>query len=736
MIKQRRSFPRFEGRLLQDDASIAAAADGFGHIVHRRPAAVLQPASADDVALMIRYARDHGLQVAPRGQGHSTHGQAQVEGGVVLDLRTLARVREVTATSALVDAGIRWCDLLERTLLDGLAPPTLTDYLKLTVGGTLSVGGVGGESFRYGAQVDNVLELEVVTGAGDRVRCSPEENADLFDACRAGLGQFGVIVGARLRLLPVPPNVRVYVARYDDISALLDDQRRAVEDERFDYLMGELKKEEDRRYGELLATKRFAPGSEPDDARLLSDLSCPRSRVAIQDMTYRDFALRIQEYEGVLRERGVLDVPHPWLDMFLPLSKAADFIASEREAIDDHAAGVGMTLIYPLRRSRCHAPFFRLPEEEHLILFDLLRNAVPPTPERVQLLLDENARLHRKCAAIGGKIYMIGSLPMDRSGWEQQLHPQWERFEAAKRRFDPDNVLTPGQEIFPSEAGAPRVQERSLLPSRVRSLGCRTDLMLASWEGRVVDRGDHLVAHTPSSPHFYFGNFLLFPDAPAPGDLERWTALFRDAFAADPAIRHICLRWDRPDGERGAVQPFADAGFVINETTVHTAVDLRPPPRPSGAVQIRPLATDADWEAATRLQIAVASERLPNAGAFQRDQMARYRRFVRAGRGQWFGAFDGGALVADLGVFVEEGVARFQAVETAPSHRGRGICGTLVHEAGRRARADLGAERLVMVADPAGRAARVYRSVGFEETERLVALWLTPDRVDERRPRG
>ena len=145
-----------------------------------------------------------------------------------------------------------------------------------------------------------------------------------------------------------------------------------------------------------------------------------------------------------------------------------------------------------------------------------------------------------------------------------------------------------------------------------------------------------------------------------------------------------------------------------------------------------PLASDEDWEAATRLQVTVASERLPNAGVFLRHQMARYRRFTREGRGQWFGAFDGGALVADLGVFVEEGVARYQAVETAPSHRGGGICGTLVHEAGRRARAELGAERLVMVADPEGRAARVYESVGFQETERLVALWLTPDRVDER----
>jgi cytokinin dehydrogenase len=90
------------------------------------------------------------------------------------------------------------------TLTHGYTPPVLTDYLRLTVGGTLSVGGVSGTSWRYGAQVDNVEELTVVTGAGKTVKCSESENRSLFEAVLAGQGQCGVMVGARLRLVPAP----------------------------------------------------------------------------------------------------------------------------------------------------------------------------------------------------------------------------------------------------------------------------------------------------------------------------------------------------------------------------------------------------------------------------------------------------------------------------------------------------------------------------------------------------
>lgn len=60
--------------------------------------------------------------------------------------------------------GELWVDVLKASLEFGMAPRSWTDYLYLTVGGTLSNAGVSGQTFRHGPEVSNVLELQVVTG--------------------------------------------------------------------------------------------------------------------------------------------------------------------------------------------------------------------------------------------------------------------------------------------------------------------------------------------------------------------------------------------------------------------------------------------------------------------------------------------------------------------------------------------------------------------------------------------
>lgn len=90
----------------------------------------------------------------------------------------------------------------------------------LSVGGALSVGGIGATTHRYGMQTDNVRELDVVTGDGEILTCSPEMNSDLFNSVRAGLGQFGIITSATLALVPAPDRARMYVPSYPDLESL------------------------------------------------------------------------------------------------------------------------------------------------------------------------------------------------------------------------------------------------------------------------------------------------------------------------------------------------------------------------------------------------------------------------------------------------------------------------------------------------------------------------------------
>ena len=442
-------FPSFDGVLLLDDASRAAAADDFGHLVHRQPLAVLKPGSVDDVVKLVQFARRNDINVAARGQAHSTQGQSQVEAGVVVDMSTLATVHEVNPTNALVDGGTRWLDVVTQTIPQGLTPPTLVDFLELTVGGTVSLGGIGSQTFRHGPNVDNVLELQVVTGEGELVTCSPTNNAALFDAARSGLGQFGLIVRARVRLIPAPPNVRLYQAFYSSLPAFLSDLETLIDDGRFDTVQGFAVP--DGAGGWLFQSetaKYFSPGNEPDDASLLSGLHFNPGTQTAQDMTYFDYLNRLAPLIAFLRSIGVWDLPHPWINLFVPAANAQTLIGETLATLTVDDVGQGPILIYPFNRELFHAPFFRVPDSRHFFVFSLLRNAVPPTPERIAQLIAANRALFERATMLGGKRYPFDSVPMTKHDWQKHFQPLWGKFVSAKRHFDPDEILTPGQGIF------------------------------------------------------------------------------------------------------------------------------------------------------------------------------------------------------------------------------------------------------------------------------------------------
>jgi cytokinin dehydrogenase len=180
------SRPPLDGELRFDDRARAAAADDFGHLMHRTPEAVLLPGSDDDVAAAVRWAAEQGRGFAARGQRHSVFGRGQVADGVVVDMRSLRTIRGVEHDRVAVDAGATWREVLAATLPRGLTPAGLPDYLDLSVGGTLVVGGIGGAVSRFGALSDNLLDLRVVTGRGETLTCSPTRDPGLFDAVRAG----------------------------------------------------------------------------------------------------------------------------------------------------------------------------------------------------------------------------------------------------------------------------------------------------------------------------------------------------------------------------------------------------------------------------------------------------------------------------------------------------------------------------------------------------------------------
>jgi cytokinin dehydrogenase len=446
-------LPPLDGVLLTDPADLAAAADDYGHIVHRTPLAVLQPGSVSDVTEMLGFCQRVGLPVAPRGQGHQTYGQAQVAGGLVIEMSPLDSI-QVLADRAVVQAGATWGALLTATLAHGLTPLVFTDYIGLSIGGTLSVGGIGGASQHHGAQVDAVLELEVATGTGRLVSCSPTSNPELFNAALSGLGQCGVIVSATIPLVTAPATVRQYNLTYPTVAALTADQRKVVLDGRFDWLEGTTATTSTGAWQYVLEGAAYYTGNPPDDSSLIGDLDYLPGTAQISDIDYGDFINILASTVTFLESTGEWYDPHPWLNLFLPDEITDAYVTELMSGLSPASLGAsGLVLLYPVPTARFTRPLLRVPHSGDVtFLLSVLYTSAPDTgglPASTEVA--SNRELFLRARALGGYQYPVGSVPMTQADWQRQYGPQWPFLAAAKAAFDPGRVLTPGQGIFPGK---------------------------------------------------------------------------------------------------------------------------------------------------------------------------------------------------------------------------------------------------------------------------------------------
>lgn len=260
----------------------------------------------------------------------------------------------------------------------------------------------------------------------------------------------------------------------------------------------------------------------------------------------------------------------------------------------------------------------------------------------------------------------------------------------------------------------------------LRSLARRTDLIFARHDGEVSAHADWLCVRTRSNPDYHWGNLLIFAAPPTVADVRVWPARFADCFGDDARVRHRLFSWEgRASAE--ALAAFAAAGYRLEHGEVLCATRLLPPRWPRPDLEIRPLAGEAEWEAAIQLQLRCRHPMftLAQTEPFKRRQFETYRALAAAGRGAWFGAFAGGRLVGDLGLFCETGLGRYQNVGTDPDFRRQGVCAQLVSTAGRLALAQWGVEQLVIEAEADSAAGRIYRALGFGlvETNQSLSWW-------------
>ncbi len=440
--------PLLKGEVADQTELLSEVSHDFGGIISRQPQAVVRPQSAHDIVQVVKYAAAQELTISSRGLGHSISGQSQNQDGILLDLRGLDNLQSLTGEYFEADVGVTWRQILERSLPLGLTPPVITNYLDVTIGGTHSAGGIGASSFRCGTQADNCLELEVVTGEGELLQCSPEENSELFYHVLAGYGQFGIITRIHHRLRKYKPWVRTYLLFYDDLDALLADKETLIQEDRVGYLAslpsaciqgasraGGMMQPFIQWFYTLQISVEIETPKESTE-HVFAGLNFRRF-VHREDLSFSEFITPPPFPPDMVSKPS-----HPWTDMFLPRTVAKPYIQA---TLNQLPMFLDFTRVpngsYCLLRRNTKLPMFRLPEGEVVIGF-----GVYPTfsPEQVPLALDNLARITTHGMSLGGKRYLTGWIQFGLEQWRMHFGEHWLQINAMKKKYDPKNILNPG----------------------------------------------------------------------------------------------------------------------------------------------------------------------------------------------------------------------------------------------------------------------------------------------------
>ncbi|GAA4867644.1 FAD-binding protein [Saccharopolyspora cebuensis] len=399
------------GELLLDLLARDRDATDLGNIVEARPGAVLVPGGAGDVEVMVAWCARRGIPVRARGERHSVGGQGLTAGGLHIDMRALRSIRAVGPEGIAVEAGVTLRQVVEAAWARGLRLASgPTGYLRLSVGGVLSVGGISNLP-AAGSIADSVSELELVTATGERVRCGRTERPELFREVLGGLGRRGVIVSAVLDVVPAPARVRGWVLDYDSATstrALVEDVRTLIAEGRTDEVSVRFAQPDVRTYRLHLAS--YYDAAPPDAPAVLDGLSGAVS--AEHDADYLAHVTAVDPLYDQALEAGWDAVHKPWTDLFLPDGSFVDFAEAAMTVLRDRdVSPMAYGLWFPHRRDR-FGTSLRLPEGGELVwLWDLLLDStgMPRPKQWLGEMLRQCGRFADLAVSMGGMVYPIGA---------------------------------------------------------------------------------------------------------------------------------------------------------------------------------------------------------------------------------------------------------------------------------------------------------------------------------------
>ena len=282
--------------------------------------------------------------------------------------------------------------------------------------------------------------LEVVTGDGEIVTCSDERNSDLFNAMLGGLGQCGIITKVVMRLMDAPTNVLFIKMDYDDFQSASADLALLAIDGRFHHLDGRGAGRPTGGVGYYVEGGAFYDGpNPPDEAKLTAGLNFAKKTAT--EMSYEQYFRREEVCAPC-----TTPLQKPFVYLCIPASRYVEYTSGILSSPTESAFLVPRMSAW--RGSAIKRPLTRMPDEEIIYRFQLSR--VLPAGTDTEAMIALNRTLYERARDMGGYRMTSSAVPMSQDDWKRHYGPAWQTVQAAKTKFDPKNVLTPGNGMFPS----------------------------------------------------------------------------------------------------------------------------------------------------------------------------------------------------------------------------------------------------------------------------------------------
>ena len=192
------------------------------------PAYVVRPASADDVAEVLRIADETGTPVTARGSGSGLSGSAiPLVDGILVSFERMNRILEIDTDNhvAVVQPGVTLSALDERTASAGLVYPVYPGELSASLGGNVATNAGGMRAVRYGVTRHNVLGLQAVLPTGEVIRTGGKyvkasTGYDLTQLIIGSEGTLALVTEAVLKLQPRQPHQATVLAPFADLAGV------------------------------------------------------------------------------------------------------------------------------------------------------------------------------------------------------------------------------------------------------------------------------------------------------------------------------------------------------------------------------------------------------------------------------------------------------------------------------------------------------------------------------------